>query len=252
MHKILAKTLFIGKQLIYLPSCHSTNDVAGEMVASGLLHDGGIVITSNQTAGKGQRGNSWESAPQTNITMSVVLKPVFLPVAQQFALNMVVSLALYDLLRPYSAAVSIKWPNDLLIERKKVAGILIENSIRGTQLGWSVIGIGLNVNQTSFSHPNAGSLRLVTQQQLNLQDLLEQLALHLEKYYFQLKSGKIELLRTNYCRQLYLINTPTQFTLPDGQRLNGSIRDVSPDGRLQVETASGMQSFLFKELIFPF
>ena len=115
MHNFQPKTLFLGKNTIYLPSCHSTNDTAAEIIQNAQAFDGTIVITSDQTSGRGQRGNTWETLPGQNITMSVILKPDFLNASQQFSLNIAISLGIYAFLSKYiSEELKIKWPNGLL------------------------------------------------------------------------------------------------------------------------------------------
>ena len=135
MYKNLAKTFFIGKNLVYLPSCHSTNDIASGLIKNDQFFDGTVVITNNQTAGKGQRGNTWESNSGDNLMCSLVVRPR-IKVQELFSLNMritlAIALALEDLLP--DKRVEIKWPNDILIHRKKVGGILIENSIKGDEI----------------------------------------------------------------------------------------------------------------------
>ena len=127
MYKIPATTLFLGKNLIFMPECHSTNDTLLLLCQKENLPEGTLVITSSQTAGRGQRGNVWEAQKDKNLTFSFLLKPSFLPVIKQFYLNIFVSLGISDFLTTISGEkVQIKWPNDILLQEKKVSGILIE------------------------------------------------------------------------------------------------------------------------------
>ena len=143
-----------------MPSCHSTNDSARELLLQHDTSEGTVVITDNQTAGKGQRGNSWFSAEGANLTMSLIMKPNFLTVSKQFYLNMISSLAVKRVLndRLPDAHSQVKWPNDVLLNNRKVCGILIENGIKRQFLEYSVVGIGLNVNQKAFGLATATSM----------------------------------------------------------------------------------------------
>lgn len=123
---------------------------------------GTVVMAREQTAGRGQRGNSWEAEPGCNITLSLLLRPEGLHPARQFVISQAVSLAIADLVSHFVAApVSIKWPNDIYVDDRKICGILIENTITGTSIDRTIVGIGLNVNQTEFRSdaPNPVSMR---------------------------------------------------------------------------------------------
>ncbi|NJM26329.1 MAG: biotin--[acetyl-CoA-carboxylase] ligase [Bacteroidia bacterium] len=159
MYKIPAKTLFFGKNLIYVPECHSTNDLAWELVKTAKAGEGTIVITSNQTAGRGQRGNAWEATAGLNLTFSIVFKPTFLAPHQQFALNMFSSLAVAQALAEANVpGLRVKWPNDVMSGARKMVGILVENTVQANRINHTVAGIGINVNQQAFDVPNATSI----------------------------------------------------------------------------------------------
>ena len=144
MHKDPIDSLFPGANQIRLPSCHSTNDVASDLLAEGNIAEGTVIITDHQTKGKGQRGNSWESEPGKNLTCSLILKPKFLPVQKQFELTVVSSLAIVHTLRDLGLPnAQVKWPNDIYYGNAKIAGILIENTVRANHLEYAVVGIGL-------------------------------------------------------------------------------------------------------------
>src|ERR1043165_9220886 len=147
-------TLFIGQNKVFLPETHSTNSYAIELLKNVNAIEGTVVYTHKQTQGKGQRGNSWIAEPQRNTTLSLILRPVFLNSKNTFYLSKITALALHDLLTEILDVgqfdIKIKWPNDILVNSKKIAGVLIENSILNEHLQWSVIGIGINVNQDNF------------------------------------------------------------------------------------------------------
>ena len=160
MYKILANSLFLGKKVIYMPSCHSTNDIAMEMARKSDIPEGTVIITDDQLKGRGQRGNEWVTAAGKNITMSIVLKPNFVKASSQFSLNMAISLAVNATVKQLLSEIncSVKWPNDVLVNRKKISGILIENSLSGKNLDYSIVGVGLNVNQPIINGISATSL----------------------------------------------------------------------------------------------
>lgn len=252
MHNFQPKTLFLGKNTVYLPSCHSTNDIAAEIIQTKRVFDGTIVITSDQTAGRGQRGNSWEALPNQNITVSMILKPDFLNIAQQFRLNTAVSLGIYDFLCKYlSDGLTIKWPNDVYVGNRKMGGVLIENTLSGSRIAYSVVGIGLNINQLSFANDKAISLRLASQHQddFEIEKLIEQLCECIEKYYLQLKNGHTEVQKKKYLERVYRIDEWHQYE-QNGERFVGKIVDVAETGHLIMEVGEEIKKFDFKEVSF--
>ena len=250
MHKIFAKTLFLGKRVVSLPQCHSTNEEASELIASNRESEGTVVITEYQLAGKGQRGNMWESERGKNVMISIILNPRFMNPTAQFALHTICSLAIYDSLFPLLGnKLKIKWPNDIYYGDKKICGILIENSVRGNTVDSSIIGIGLNVNQVVFTTPNATSLKEIMLEEIDRYDLIENILLHLEKRYLQLKSNKTLELRMEYKLKLYRLNESHLFTNDQGKFL-GEIRGVNEFGSLLIEDDTEVKSYNFKEVKF--
>jgi BirA family biotin operon repressor/biotin-[acetyl-CoA-carboxylase] ligase len=150
---VTPKTLFTGQQLVWLPTCPSTNSEAQSLIVQNRASEGCTVITDFQTAGRGQRGNQWVAAPAENLMLSVVWQPTFLAATEQFRLSQAVALAVHDwataLLGP-DPKLKVKWPNDLYYGNQKLGGLLIENSLSGTKIQYSIIGIGLNINQQAF------------------------------------------------------------------------------------------------------
>ncbi|MCR9253613.1 MAG: biotin--[acetyl-CoA-carboxylase] ligase [bacterium] len=248
MHKFFAKPLFLGKNVIFLPECHSTNDYALNALNKPDIREGTVIITDNQTKGRGQRGNIWVSEPGKNIILSLVLEPGFLQISQQFGLTLVTSLAVYDLLSQYVPQVRIKWPNDIYIGEKKTAGILIENSLRNNKIEHAVIGIGININQQGFLSNLATSLSLEKGEVLEREALIEELLVFIEKWYLKLKKGQTEL-RDEYLSRLYWFKENRVFEDAAGE-FEGSILGVDPLGRLVVKTTSGQRVFDIKEVKF--
>lgn len=250
MYKIPANTLFMGKVVEYMPSCHSTNDTAREMLAKPDTSEGLVVITDHQTAGKGQRGNSWLSADGMNLTFSVILKPNFLDVSRQFYLNMISSLAVMKTVKHFLPEVNaqVKWPNDVLIDTQKTCGILIENGIKKNRLDYSIVGIGLNVNQHAFGLNTATSLAHVSGRLFSLQHVLEHLLHQLEGLYLSLKASKYVEIKESYLQNLVGYRQRRKYRaefLFDAQ-----IVDVLDSGKLKLNSSRGDELFDFKEVEF--
>ena len=248
MYKILAKTLFLGKQVIYMPTCHSTNDIAMAGLKKPDMYEGCIVITDNQVAGRGQLGNEWISSPGLNLTFSIVLKPNSTFIREQFFLNMAVSLSILDVLKEIlpNEVVNVKWPNDIYVNENKIGGILIENTLRPPFLENATVGLGLNVNQNQFLFDNATSLSVLTGEKFDLAKLLEDLIISLEIRYRQLKSGDFDLIKRDYIKNLLGYNQVRMFY--SEHRFKGTIRDISIEGKLKVEVDREIRTFDLKEI----
>lgn len=241
-------TLFLGKEIIHLPVCGSTNDEMISLFRQRNISEGLIIITSDQTAGKGQRGNTWNSEPNKNLTFSICLRPTFLQVDRQFDLNVCISLAILDQLQKIQSGFQVKWPNDIYFFEKKICGILIQNFINKNQIDRAVVGVGLNVNQQNFNLPTPTSLRNIMEKQYDLEKLLEQLVHSIESRYIQLKQGGDEDMRNEYLNQLYWYGEDHIFRKESP--FMGRIVGISKEGRLRIETKRGIESFAMKEVEF--
>jgi BirA family transcriptional regulator, biotin operon repressor / biotin---[acetyl-CoA-carboxylase] ligase len=245
-----ARTLFLGKRLEYVPECHSTNDIASKLSRDTGIIEGTVVITDKQTAGKGQQGNSWESEPGKNLTFSLVLKPGFLQVNQQYQLNKAIALGIRDALKEISEKeIKIKWPNDIMAAGKKLCGILIENNIGSNSIQQSIVGIGLNVNQTKFDIPRAGSLKLLMHLDFDLNTLLELLLLSIEVRYLQLRAKQTDKIDADYLNALQGLNESLSFISGD-EVFEGIIRGIDENGKLLVEVNASMRAFAVKEITY--
>ncbi|GAA4457458.1 biotin--[acetyl-CoA-carboxylase] ligase [Nibrella saemangeumensis] len=252
MYKIYPKTLFVGQKFEYLPTCQSTNDVAADHIAQSEPDEGLVILTDDQTAGRGQRGNQWEAQAGHNLTFSLILRPSFLNATEQFWLNMAVSLGIADALEPLTGELlRIKWPNDLYLENQKLGGILIENTLQGYLIAWSVIGIGVNINQTQFSFPTATSLlqRFPVEEEYNRPALLTIILESLEQRYLQLRTGQRNLLRASYLQRLFRYQEEHSF-IADNEHFRGCIVGIDATGRLAIQTNSQLRYFGFKEVEF--
>ena len=194
----------------------------------------GLVVTANhQTSGNGQRGRFWESSIGDNLLISVVIEPN-IPTKNQFLLSKCVALAVYDLLALYVDDVSIKWPNDILVAKQKIAGILIHNILKGNKITHSVIGVGVNVNQTKFKaySPQATSLNLLLNKIFDISEIQEELLKYLAERIKQLRSGVNQ--QKEYLSVLFLNNKVNAFE-SEGQKFMGIIKGVSQRGKLHIQ-----------------
>ena len=244
-------TLFIGKVLHRFASLPSTNDHAAQLLLSQSVSEGTVILAEHQTAGRGQMGNTWKVAEGKNLTLSVVLHPRFLVARQQFDLNQAVALAVRDAVAGFiHREVTIKWPNDILIEERKICGILIQNTLSGTYLQSTIIGIGLNVNQRAFSPElsRAGSMALAADKTFDLEEITWALLQALEVRYLQLRQGMQKELRQAYLSHLFRFGTQHTYTDADGEAFSGKIIGIDQTGKLMLETQTGIRLFGIKEI----
>ena len=227
----------------------STNDDARDA----KYRHGDIVWAERQTAGRGQRGHKWSSAEGLNLTFSLVLEPRFLPAGEQFLLNEAVALALTDTFAQFGIAARIKWTNDIYAGDKKLVGILIEHSYSGQTLARTIVGIGINVNQTEFDPalPNPVSMAMVAGRTFDRGEVLEAFRRHIGIRYAQLELDERETLQRDYRERMYRLGERHTFRYPDGTPTEASIEGVRPTGELLLRHADGtLREYLFKEIEF--
>jgi BirA family biotin operon repressor/biotin-[acetyl-CoA-carboxylase] ligase len=219
-----------------LDAVSSTNTYATTLLKNQNVPEGLVIQAFHQSAGRGQMGTNWHSLPGESLTFSVILMPTFLKADKQFYLNMAVSLGVFEYLT--SKGVSdglIKWPNDIIVQRKKLAGILIENSIKGKYLQNSVIGIGLNVNTDASQLPAfATSLFAETGRLFNIDAEIIEMAQCLDKYYQFLRLEKFERLKEDYMMQL-LGHHHTITVVKNGTTHEVKLLDVEESGKVLME-----------------
>lgn len=250
------QTLFIGQSLFFLHDVESTNTYASDLLKNVNPPEGAIVYTDNQTKGKGQRGSVWSSEIAKNVTVSIILKPTFLALNHHFYLSKITALALYDVLAQLLASsqydIKIKWPNDILVDKKKIAGVLIENNVQQHGLQHSIIGIGLNVNQTLFHDLTslATSLKLITEHEFDRKAVLETICQHLEKWYLKLKANHFEAIDEAYKQRLFKLNESMDFLTPMNDAVfRATITNVTKEGKLELKLENGtLQYFELKEV----
>lgn len=250
MHKILAKTLFLGKDILHLSECHSTNNVALQKYRNNEASEGSIVITDQQNAGRGQRGNVWESEPHQNLTFSLVLTPRFLDPREQFGLNMAIALGIREALAAYGSGIVVKWPNDIVHEQGgKIGGILIENTISQRGMEVSIVGIGLNINQTSFSYLTATSMARLFGGPQDKWEILEEVIFNIEHFYLLLKNKGVKPLKDFYTSHLFRFGELAPYD--DGEKFIGKITGIADQGKLIIQKEAGdIREYAFKEVRF--
>jgi BirA family biotin operon repressor/biotin-[acetyl-CoA-carboxylase] ligase len=245
--------LFVGQNLIILKEVDSTNTFLKNIPSNSKpLPEGTVIMAESQYAGRGQQQNKWNSEPGKNLTFSLLLYPAFLPVANQFNLTRVVSLGVYDALKPLLGdALKIKWPNDIYYGDKKLGGMLIENSIQGSQLKQSIIGIGLNVNQQDFPDwvPNPTSIFQILHTDEDIRLILSQICSNIEAWYLNLRAGKTAAIKQAYMSCMYWLNEAHNFR-SNGEIFEGIIKDVRDNGVLVIQTNNTEKEFSFKEIEF--
>ena len=235
---------------VFLHETNSTNSYLDELCNNSSVEELTSVYTDFQTAGRGQRGNSWESEAGKNLLFSFVVYPEFLEAHRQFYLSQVTALALHDVLSSYTEGISIKWPNDIYWKDKKICGTLIENDLTGIHISRSISGTGVNLNQERFlsDAPNPVSLCQITGNQYNPREILEQIMEKVTEYYQLLKENRTEVQETRYKEALYRKEGLHLFRDKDGD-FRARIADIEPNGRLILEDEDGQtRGYLFKEV----
>jgi len=234
-------TLFVGHKIIRLDAVDSTNSYTNQLLREKKLSEGTIVLTENQLKGRGQRGNEWLSKPGENLTMSLVLRPSFLTIADQYYLTKAVSLAIKELVEGVCGEkAEIKWPNDIFVNGQKIAGILIENALRSNFLQYSVVGIGLNINQVEFpAMLHATSLKKLSGQSIDIAVCLEALCSFVEANYLKLKSDKLSL-DERYLKALFQRDEWKMYRY-NGNSMRAKIIGVAPNGQLLLVGETGQQ-----------
>lgn len=235
----MTSNLFIGSVCIRLERVDSSNNYARELIRDKMPTEGTVIVANEQFSGRGQRSNTWYSEPKSSLTCSYILRPVFLAAKDQFILSAAVALAVYEtvaVILPKSD-VRIKWPNDILVDGKKIAGILIENTLRRSNLETSIVGIGLNVNQMKFpSELNATSIQLNTNSETDLNLIMEELSTRLEKYYLRIREGSFDPLLKRLNENLFGVRESMKLVI-NGTQQTVTVKGVRHTGELELEHA---------------
>lgn len=239
---------------IHLIEVKSTNSWVLEQLAQGVpMEDMTVVWTKRQTAGRGQVGNSWESEADKNISFSVLLCPAFVAPRDQFVISEITALAVSETI-PGS---TIKWPNDIYIDDDKVCGILIENQLQGMTLAYSVLGVGINVNQERWigNAPNPTSIKLKSGVEHSPEEVLDQVVEKILRYYQQLQldpMGTQLRVHSKFCERLYRREGLHPYVdVQTGEAFLAKIKAIEPTGVMHLETDHGQdRAYYFKEVKF--
>ncbi len=240
--------------IIRIKETTSTNVELSEMIVHKPLDEGTVLAAENQTSGRGQAGNSWESEPGKNLLFSVLLYPNFLELQYRFLLSELTANSVKQVLDKFTDYITIKWPNDIYYKDEKIAGILIENSLTNNIITQSIVGMGVNVNQEVFlsDAPNPVSLKQILGRDIDLHFLLTKIVDRILSAYEDLRKGDYDSIKRYYYESLYRKSGLYVFSDKNGQ-FNAKIDSVADDGVLSLITESGeIRKYLFKEVSFVF
>ncbi|MDR0429372.1 MAG: biotin--[acetyl-CoA-carboxylase] ligase [Tannerellaceae bacterium] len=237
-------------EIIYLDETVSTNSCLRELLRNRRLPEGSAVVAAFQSGGRGQAGNSWESARGENLLFSIVLYPTHILAGQQFVISQIASLAVKETLAEYTADISIKWPNDIYWKDRKISGMLIENDLAGQTIHCTIIGIGINLNQALFESnaPNPVSLCQITRKKYDRRDVLVRFLHIFNAYYLLVLQEKFGEIKTRYMEALYRREGFHLFSDEAGS-FKARIYDIEPTGHLALELEEGaIRRYAFKEI----
>lgn len=239
----------IGRKIIFKETLDSTNNYAANLLERGELSHGTVIMSGQQTAGRGQRGTTWIADPYKNLIFTCFLDYDNLSVENQQAITHLVSLSLVGLLREKQIDAQIKWPNDIYIGGRKIAGILIENQLERNRCKSSIVGIGMNVNQTEFQGFQATSLKLETGNEHSIDGIALSLSAQLQQYYDILQRHGIETLKNQYLEKLWLKDVTASYEDAGGV-FEGKITGIDVYGRLILERDGQIKIYDLKEIKF--
>ena len=239
-----------GFTIYSLTTVDSTNNYIARPEIQPKLQHKTVIMAEHQSMGKGQYGNNWESAKGKNLLISIFLKPNLI-VKDQFLLNCVTAMAIKDTVSYFlSVSASIKWPNDIYVNHIKIAGILIENSIYGSTINRSIIGIGININQTKFDTGNYNSFKLINKKENDINRILEYLLFRFNDYYDQITNPNCKLQK-EFDDHLYGKNELRNFKTRDAKEFKAKIIGTNSEGKLKLVLENGEEmSFSHKDVFF--
>lgn len=224
------------RNIFKFDAVNSTNDLLLKWAENKSTPNGSIIWALNQYKGKGQHGNTWESKAGKNLMFSMLIRHNGMSIMEQFIFNKAISVALLKSLHVISPEFKIKWPNDIYLNGKKIAGVLIENSIKGKYIDYSVVGIGVNVSQKKFPEnlENASSIITETGIVIELENLLYQIVDHIEYFVSYIQRKQCRKILKIYLKNLFRKDTISVFK-KDNKKFNGIIRGVDEFGRIKIE-----------------
>ena len=234
-------------QIIKLNAIDSTNRYLADLVSKIPLKDYAAVMAKYQSAGQGQRGSNWQSEKGKNLIISILKKNIEIKVQDQFEINMRVSMAILMALKTFEIPnLSVKWPNDILSDNKKISGVLIQLLTKNQKINQAIIGVGVNVNQTHFNNlPQASSMKSITGTAFDIEALTTELMTQLKHYFDVTNTDK---LMTEYESVLFRKNKPSTFVNIQGVSFVGTIQGVSKRGMLRVKSEKVIEEFDLKSI----
>lgn len=240
----------IGSRIILLNEVDSTNEyLKREIKSNPDLSDGTLVTAEFQTDGKGQMGNKWLSASEQNILFSFYLKPKNFPINKSWAISAASSLGIIDFLQKKNIPARVKWPNDIVIESNKIAGILIENSLQSSFISSAIVGIGFNFAQMDFPDFNRKAISLINF--INplppKLEVLKEICARIEFYIFKIKNHQFDFIKSEFEKNLYLINQKRPFLI-NNNLVEAEIKGISDEGLLKLLIHNEIQFFDLKEI----
>lgn len=238
----------IGNQLYHLDSVDSTNNFTAKIINDQICQNGAVILADEQTAGKGQMGNTWESERGSNLLCSIAWRPDNLSVNDQSKLSWLVALILHKLLLRFGINAEIKWPNDIYVQKQKIAGILIENQIEGKNISWVIVGIGLNVNQQVFQNANATSMKNILGTTLKVKTVLSELT-DLFNGYLNQWDVLQDTFKSEFEANLYQKNIKAIYSDKSG-KFEGKLMGVQDDGRIVIRVGEENRIYDLKEVQF--
>jgi len=235
--------LFSNAAIIRLETVDSTNNYAANLLKLSSVPEGTVITALEQTEGRGQRGAKWISAKDENLLCSVILYPVSIKPENQFLISQTIALAVREFVEEaVERDAYIKWPNDIIVGDRKVAGILIETNWSENKAQSCIVGIGINVNQKKMNAPNAQALSEIVGHFFALETCLQNLLKKVERYYLKLLKQDAVAIRKLYQSYLYRLHQNAKYVY-QGETIEAMILGVELSGKLRLKNANG-QEFL--------
>ena len=240
-----------AQKIIRLHSVDSTSNYVAKLIRAEQIANHTVILADNQTNGRGQRANQWNSAPGMNLTFSMYSEFSDLSVSRLQFLNQIISIAIFEMLKSFGIDAKIKWPNDILVGKRKIAGVLIENQLSGSKVKHAVLGIGLNVNENFSEQSAAVSMFSASGQNFITDQVLESLLFRIHHWLDILQKNDDDLILKTYLSNLWLYKQESRFSDTQNE-FKGIIQGIDKDGKLLLENLDNNETRAYdlKEIIF--
>jgi BirA family biotin operon repressor/biotin-[acetyl-CoA-carboxylase] ligase len=242
----------IGSEIIEFKHIDSTSNYVATLLKEGKIKNGMVILAEEQTDGRGQRGAKWQSVSGENLLLSFYQCYDSFPIQSQKFISFAVSIAITNCLTYFNIKSKIKWPNDILVGNKKIAGILIENQFQGSNIKSSIVGIGMNVLQKDFDQLNSTSLQNESISKIGIKKVFNQLIMELNQSFLLIETKSFDVLETKYQKMMWLLNEKSTFTNALDEKFEGIIQGTDEIGRLIIYNLKNNQKEYFdlKEITF--